>query len=102
MYHAAEIISFDENTDVTEFKNEFSELGYATDLKVIKNLDEVEEYLFDGFFIKTPLGNQLKNRYKNFIKKQLLNLPDNSKYKYIDSDFDFILPLQLHQSCFAK
>lgn len=91
MYHAAEIISFDENTDVTEFKNEFSELGYATDLKVIKNLDEVEEYLFDGFFIKTPLGNQLKNRYKNFIKKQLLNLPDNSKYKYIDSDFDFIL-----------
>lgn len=91
MYHAAEIISFDENTDVTEFKNEFSELGYATDLKVIKNLDEVEEYLFEGFFIKTPLGNQLKNRYKNFIKKQLLNLPDNSKYKYIDSDFDFIL-----------
>lgn len=91
MYHAAEIISFDENTDVTEFKNEFSDLGYATDLKVIKNLEEVEEYLFEGFFIKTPLGNQLKNRYKNFIKKQLLNLPDNSKYKYIDSDFDFIL-----------
>lgn len=91
MYHAAEIISFDENTDVTEFKNEFSELGYATDLKVIKNLEEVEEYLFEGFFIKTPLGNQLKNRYKNFIKKQLLNLPDNSKYKYINSDFDFIL-----------
>ena len=49
MYHAAEIISFDENTDVTEFKNEFSELGYATDLKVIKNLEEVEEYLFEGF-----------------------------------------------------
>ncbi|WP_417941558.1 NACHT domain-containing protein [Flavobacterium sp. RS13.1] len=91
MYHAAEIISFDENTDVTEFKNEFSELGYATDLKVVKNLDEVEEYLFEGFFIKTPLGNQLKNRYKNFIKKQLLNLPDNSRYEYIDSDFDFIL-----------
>ncbi|MFZ4105911.1 NACHT domain-containing protein [Flavobacterium sp.] len=91
MYHAAEIISFDENTDVTEFKNDFSELGYATDLKVVKNLDEVEEYLFEGFFIKTPLGNQLKNRYKNFIKKQLLNLPDNSNYKYINSDFDFIL-----------
>ncbi len=91
MYHAAEIITFDENTDITEFKNEFSELGYATDLKVIKNLEEVEEYLFEGFFIKTPLGNQLKNRYKNFIKKQLLNLPDNSQYKYIDSDFDFIL-----------
>ena len=49
MYHAAEIISFDEKTDITKFKNEFSELGYATELKVVKNLEEVEEYLFQGF-----------------------------------------------------
>jgi hypothetical protein len=91
MYHAAEIISLDEKTDITKFKNEFSELGYATELKVVKNLEEVEEYLFQGFFIKTPLGSELKNRYKNFVRKQLLNLPENSEYKYIDSDFDFSL-----------
>ncbi|MCA0333115.1 MAG: NACHT domain-containing protein [Bacteroidetes bacterium] len=91
MYHAAEIISFDEKTDVSKFKNEFSELGYATELKVINNIEEVEEYLFEGFFIKTPLGNELKNRYKNFVRKQLSNLPEGSNYKYIDSDFDFLL-----------
>lgn len=91
MYHAAEIISFDEETDVSKFKNEFSELGYATEIKVVKNIEEVEEYLFEGFFIKTPLGNELKNRYKNFVKKQILNLPKGSEYKYINSDFDFLL-----------
>ncbi len=91
MYHAAEIISFDEKTDVSKFKNEFSELGYATEIKVVKNIEEVEEYLFEGFFIKTPLGNELKNRYKNFVKKQISNLPKGSEYKYINSDFDFLL-----------
>lgn len=91
MYHAAEIISFDVNTDVSIFKNELSDLGYATDLKIVQNIEEVEEYLFEGFFIKTPLGNELKNRYKNFVHKQLSNLPEDSNYKYIDSDFEYIL-----------
>ncbi|TDS66214.1 NACHT domain-containing protein [Myroides indicus] len=102
MYHAAEIISFDKAIDVSKFKNEFSELGYATDVKVVKNLEEVEEYLFEGFFIKTPLGNELKNRYKNFVKKQLSNLPENSQYKYIDSDFDLILQNNLGEITEAK
>ncbi|KLT67094.1 NACHT domain-containing NTPase [Pedobacter sp. BMA] len=91
MYHAAEIISFDEETDVSKYKSEYSEAGYATELKIIKNIEEVEEYLFEGFFIKTPLGHELKSRYRNFEKKQLLNLPEGSAYKYIDSDFDYSL-----------
>lgn len=91
MYHAAEIISFDEATDVSKYKTEYSEAGYATELKVIRNVEEVEEYLFEGFFIKTPLGFELKNRYKNFEKKQLLNLPEGSTYQYIESDFDYSL-----------
>ena len=102
MYHAAEIISFDEKTDVTQFKNEFSELGYATEIKVVKNIDEVEEYLFEGFFIKTPLGNELKNRYRNFVKKQLSNLPEGSHYKYIDSNFDLLLQDNLGEVIEAK
>lgn len=91
MYHAAEIISFDESTDVSYHKNSYSDMGYATELKVVKNINEVEEYLFEGFFIKTPIGYELKNRYKNFKRKQLLNLPEGSEYKYIDSDFDYSL-----------
>lgn len=102
MYHAAEIISFDEKTDITKFKNEFSDLGYATEMKVVKNIEEVEEYLFEGFFIKTPLGNELKNRYKNFVRKQLSNLPEGSDYKYIDSDFDLLLQDNLGEVLEAK
>lgn len=102
MYHAAEIISFDEKTDVSKFKTEFSELGYATEIRCIKNIDELEEYLFEGFFIKTPLGNELKNRYKNFVRKQLFNLPEGSEYKYIDSDFDLLLQDNLGEVIEAK
>lgn len=90
MYHAAEIISFDEKTEVIKYKSELSDLGYATELKVVKNIEEIEEYLFEGFFIKTPLGSELKNRYKNFVLRQIQNLPEGSKYKYINSSYDFI------------
>ena len=90
MYHAAEIISFDENTEVQKYKNELSDLGYATELKVVKNIEDIEEYLFEGFFIKTPLGSELKNRYKHFVSRQLQNLPEGSRYKYINSSYDFI------------
>lgn len=91
MYHAAEIISFEESTDVNHIRKQFSDLGYATEHKVVKNITEVEEYLFEGFFIKTPLGHNLRSRYKNFVNKQIKNLPEGSTYKYIDSDFDFSL-----------
>lgn len=91
MYHAAEIILFDEEYDISNIKKEYSELGFATDVKFLDEIDEIEEYLFEGFFIKTPLGNELKNRYKQFINKQLQNLPEGSTYKYINSSFDFLL-----------
>lgn len=91
MYHAAEIISFDELTDVNPIRKQFSDLGYATEHNIVHNISDVEEYLFEGFFIKTPLGYNLKNRYKSFVNKQLKNLPEGSTYQYIDSDYDFSL-----------
>jgi len=89
MYHAAEIVLLDDNFDASKIKAEYSELGYATEIKKLKNAD-IEEYLFEGFFIKTPLGNELKNRYTQFVKKQLQNLPEGSEYKYIQSSFDLL------------
>lgn len=91
MYHAAEIILIDENCDISNIKKEYSDLGYATDVKILSEIEEIEEYLFEGFFIKTPLGHELKNRYKNFVNKQIQNLPDGSTYKYINSSFDYLL-----------
>ena len=90
MYHAAEILLLDSGYDASNIKKEYSELGYATEVKVLEEKNDLEEYLFEGFFIKTPLGNELKNRYSQFVKKQLQNLPENSKYQYIQSSYDFL------------
>ncbi len=90
MYHAAEIILLDEEYDASKIKEEYSSLGYATEVKKLTEGVEIEEYLFEGFFIKTPLGNELKNRYSQFVNRQLDNLPEGSKYQYIKSSYDLL------------
>jgi hypothetical protein len=90
MYHAAEILLINENFDPKEIKSEYSELGYATEIRPLKDIENIEEYLFEGFFIKTPLGNELKTRYKQFVSKQIKNLPEGSEYEYVQSSYDIL------------
>ena len=90
MCHAAEILLINENYDPKTIKSEFSELGYATEIKTLKDIENIEEYLFEGFFIKTPLGNELKTRYNQFVSKQLKNLPEGNKYEYVKSSYDIL------------
>lgn len=90
MYHAAEILTLNPEFDPNYLKLSYSNLGYATEIRHFTDLESLEEYLFEGFFIKTPLGNELKNKYKNFTKKQIQNLPDGSVYSYINSTYDII------------
>ena len=91
MYHAAELIKLNETVDASSAKLEFSLLGYATEVKIFSSKEEIEEYLFEGFFIKTPLGNELQRRYKVFVSQQLRNLPEDSIYKYIDSPYSILV-----------
>ncbi len=91
MYHAAEILLINESFDPKSIKSEFSELGYATEIRPLKEIENIEEYLFEGFFIKTPLGNELKTRYNQFVSKQLKNLPEGSQYEYVKSSYDILL-----------
>lgn len=88
MYHAVEIIKINQNAQTKKIKEEFSDIGYATQIRDFEGFDKIEEYLFEGFFIKTPLGNELKHRYDEFVKKQLVNLPEHSSYKYINSAYN--------------
>ncbi|MCS3557432.1 MULTISPECIES: NACHT domain-containing NTPase [unclassified Sphingobacterium] len=90
MYHAAEILTIDPEYKTEDLKKGFSDLGYATEIRHFTDIQVLEEYLFEGFFIKTPLGNELKNKYKAFTKKQIQNLPDGSKYSYINSTYDLL------------
>ncbi|MGQ2983870.1 NACHT domain-containing protein [Flavobacterium sp.] len=91
MYHAAELIILNDEFDSSKVKSEYSESGYATEVRKADSISNIEEYLFEGFFIKTPLGNELKNRYSHFVQKQLQNLPPSSTYKYIEGAYDFML-----------
>jgi hypothetical protein len=90
MYHAAELIILENGYDATKIKSEYSEMGFATEIRSATDINYLEEYLFEGFFIKTPLGNELKNRYSHFVTKQLQNLPSGSTYKYIEGAYDFM------------
>lgn len=91
MYHAAEIIVIGNDSDVDRIKSEYSGLGYATEVKHLSENLKLEEYLFQGFFIKTPFGNELKSRYKSFVSRQIQNLPDDSSYEYIQSDYNLMI-----------
>jgi len=90
MYHAAEILILNSEFDPSKLKQSYSELGFATEVRFYSSIELIEEYLFEGFFIKTPLGGDIKNRYKNFKKKQIQNLPDGSSYDYINSSYDLL------------
>ncbi len=88
MYHAAEIVLINDGVDVSQIKSEYSDLGYATEIQKLSSGKNLEEYLFEGFFIKTPLGNELKGRYNQFVKRQIQNLPDDSEYRYINCAYE--------------
>lgn len=90
MYHAAEILTLNGVSDAAKYKQEYSDLGYATEVKKYENIAVLDSYLFDGFFIKTPLGLELKKRYAKFVGRQVQHLPEKSIYNYIDCAFDLI------------
>ncbi len=90
MYHAAEILLINPDFNPIKLKQSYSDLGFATEVRSLSSIDLLEEYLFEGFFIKTPLGRDIKNRYKNFTKRQIQNLPEGSSYSYINSSYDLL------------
>ncbi|WP_185217535.1 NACHT domain-containing protein [Sphingobacterium mizutaii] len=90
MYHAAEILLINQNFDPAQLKKSYSELGYATEIRTLTSIELLEEYLFEGFFIKTPLGSEIKNKYRTFTKKQIQNLPTGSSYSYINTSYEIV------------
>lgn len=91
MYHAAEIVCLSPDADFKKLKAEFSEQGYATEVRSFNSIDEAEKALFEGFFIKTPISNNLSKRYDRFVENQIEHLPEGSQYKYINSPYEYFL-----------
>lgn len=88
MYYGAEIVIFDDSDQKNLF-NEYSKAGFSVKRQRFKTIDEVEEYLFKGFFKTDVSRHEIKKRYQAFAEKQVRPYGVNSgiKYQYIQMPF---------------
>lgn len=90
-YNGVDIIPLNNDSNTLQLadlkRKQYSDLGYAVNMKSIKNNDEAEIELFKSFFSYDSTRQRLKKKYTDFIKnqsKQLLGY----KYEYIESPYD--------------
>ena len=87
MYYGAEILMLD-SSDSYDLQKRYSKLGYSTKVQHFSSIEEVEDYLFKGFFKTEYTVPAIQHRYEDFAKKQIKHYADTSiKYEYIDVPF---------------
>lgn len=90
-YFGVDIVPLAQTQQISEqvnrLKVEFSQSGFATTIKNIKNEREAEIELFKSFFSFDATKARLKRKYQDFVKKQTYNLL-GSTYQYISSPFE--------------
>lgn len=91
IYNAAEIIPLTSNYKPEKLQQEYSSLGYATKIRTFTNTEDLENQLFKEYFLDSPFYQLNKNKYDNFVKKQLIHLPDGSKYEYVGIPYDYLV-----------
>lgn len=96
MYPAVEIVPF--NNDVIEELQEIKELyaksGYAVKICIGSTLQEIENYLFNGFFHVQVANSRIKQKYENYANAlmeiyeldyhtyQYINIPYSVEYNF--------------------
>ena len=84
MYYGAEIIILD-NFDSHEISERYSKLGYSVKVQHFKTIEEVENYLFKGFFKTEYTALAIEHRYDDFVQKQMKQYASSKiKYEYIN------------------
>ncbi|MBB3836828.1 nucleoside-triphosphatase THEP1 [Runella defluvii] len=90
-YFGVDIVPLAQNQQIEDYverlKVEYSQSGFATTIKYIKNEKEAEIELFKSFFSFDATKARLKRKYSEFVKKQTYNLL-GSDYQYISSPFE--------------
>lgn len=87
MYHGAEVICLDDK-DQSEVVDRYSALGYSTKLQHFNSIQEVEDYLFTGFFNPKTTEADIKRRYNEFKQGQLRFYGNSDiDYKYINTPY---------------
>ena len=91
IYNGADIINLDDNEgNIEKLRDEYSKIGYAVKVRKFKSIDDAEETLFKDFFKAEGVIQNLRRRYEKFVQRMMINLPENSNYKYINTTYNNI------------
>ena len=86
-FHNADIIPLDNKCDTDTVLNEFNKAGYACTVRDYKDVVDVEESLFEGFFTANTTKDNLAKEYKRFTDNILSVYADKASYNYIQSKY---------------
>jgi hypothetical protein len=89
IYNGADIVKTGTDEEAEELKRQYAGLGYAVKVREFKNIEEAEDVLFKDFFKADGVIQNLKRRYNTFVGKLMNNLPENEKYEYIKSSYEY-------------
>lgn len=86
-YYGADILYTDENEkEAQKICQGYKDDDYATNMKKSPTNEEVEDFLFDGFFKITQFHSKINREYENFTKQQIDGF-ENSSYEYVYGSF---------------
>jgi hypothetical protein len=90
IYNGADIVKLSDECDIEKLRKEYANEGFAIKVRNFISEKEAETTLFNDFFKVEGVTNRLKRRYVDFVERLMKNLPDNSKYEYINSLYEVI------------
>jgi len=88
IYNGADVIATESNARIDEYKRHYSDQGFAVKVREQSTLAELEEALFQDFFMADGILDHLRRRYNDFLSRLLDKLPDGAQYEYIQSPYD--------------
>ena len=104
MYPAIEIIPLgDENMTVIEkIRKEYQELNYSVKVQKTYDLDELERYLFNGFFHVGQANSRISDKYHQYASHVIESYgmeSDNIVYEYINIPFEKEINFKYTTAC---
>lgn len=86
-YHNADIVVINHSSNVEKIFKEYTNLGYACQIKRYKNIKEVSLELFEGFFNISTTKSRFMRDYKSFTDSIVKIHSDEAEYNFIQTKY---------------
>lgn len=96
IYYAVDIVKLSAHAETDIIRDQYSKIGYATDVIHPNSYNEIEDRLYYGFFEVESSSLKLKNKYKKYIEKQNKILA--GEYRYIPCPYKIIKEEESNES----